>query len=95
MVSTWTATLQSQALSRLAQGLAAAGVEPELAARYAGLAAATRAAVGELLIADGVMSGYGVFDSDPTAPELLVHPRDRRTGLTYGVLPWIHAIAGD
>ena len=36
-----------------------------------------------------------MFDADLTAPELLVHPRDRRTGLTYGVLPWIHAIAGD
>ncbi len=48
-----------------------------------------------MLLADGVLSGYGVFDDDPTAPELLVHPRDRRTGLTYGVLPWIQAIAGD
>jgi len=95
MVSTWTATLQSQALGRLSQGLAAAGAEPELGARCAKLAAATRASVGDLLIADGVLSGYGVFDADLTAPELLVHPRDHRTGLTYGVLPWIHAITGD
>ena len=95
MVSTWTATLQSQALGRLAQGLAAACAEPALAARCARLAAATRASVGELLIADGVLSGYAVFDSDHTAPELLVHPRDRRTGLTYGVLPWIQAITSD
>ncbi len=33
MVSTWTATLQCQALSRLAEGLATARAEPELAAR--------------------------------------------------------------
>ncbi|HEX5335971.1 MAG TPA: hypothetical protein VFW55_08825 [Propionicimonas sp.] len=95
MVSTWTATLQCQALGRLAAGLSAAGAEPELAARSAALAAATRASLSELLMADGVLSGYGVFDNDPNAPELLVHPRDRRTGLTYGVLPWIHAITGD
>ena len=95
MVSTWTATLQCQALSRLAQGLTAIGAEPELAARCADLAAATRASLGELLLADGVLSGYAVFDGDPASPELLVHPRDRRTGLTYGVLPWIHAISGD
>lgn len=95
MVSTWTATLQSQALSRLAQGLAAARAEPELGARCAELAAATRASLGELLLADGVLSGYAVFDQDPTTPELLVHPRDHRTGLTYGVLGWVHAIAGD
>jgi cellobiose phosphorylase len=95
MVSTWTATLQSQALSRLAQGLAAARAKPDLAAHCADLAAATRASLGELLLADGVLSGYAVFDQDPTTPELLVHPRDHRTGLTYGVLPWIHAIAGD
>jgi CRISPR-associated protein Csx3 len=95
MVSTWTATLQCQALSRLAEGLRTAGAEPELATRCADLAAATRASVGELLLADGVLSGYAVFDGDPAAPELLVHPRDSRTGLTYGVLPWIQAIAGD
>lgn len=27
--------------------------------------------------------------------ELLVHPSDERTGLHYGVLPWIHAIGAD
>lgn len=95
MVSTWTATLQSQALSRLAQGLTTARAEPELAARCSELAAATRASVGELLLADGVLSGYAVFDQDAKTPELLVHPRDHRTGLTYGILPWVHAIAGD
>ena len=95
MVSTWTATLQSQALDRLAQGLAAARAEPELAARCAALAAATRTSVDELLLADGVLSGYAVFSQDSATPELLVHPQDTRTGLRYGVLPWIHAIAGD
>ncbi|MHB1008154.1 MAG: hypothetical protein ACYC1E_02715 [Propionibacteriaceae bacterium] len=95
MASTWTATLQSNALGQLAEGLRAASAEPELADRCAALAASTKEALTTTLLADGVLSGYAVFDGDPANPELLVHPRDRRTGLTYGVLPWIHAIAGD
>ena len=95
MVSTWTASLQAQALAKLAAGLRAVDSEHEMADRCAALAEATQAALTDLLLADGVLSGYAVFAEDADQPELLVHPQDTRTGLTYGLLPWVQAILGD
>ncbi|MCW3158700.1 hypothetical protein OIE40_11910 [Micropruina sp. KQZ13P-5] len=95
MASAWTATLQVQALRALSAGLAATGAEPALARRASELADATEAALRKELLVDGVLAGYGVFDTDGVRDEVLVHPRDDRTGLTYGVLPWIHAISAE
>ena len=45
------------------------------------------------LLVDDLLAGYGVYRTRRRPAELLVHPRDARTGLHYGVLPWIHAIS--
>jgi CRISPR-associated protein Csx3 len=100
MASTWTAVLMTQALPALAAGLAAAAPANErallLAARSRAHADAVAAAIRDHLLADGLLAGYGVFDDASGTPtSLLVHPRDKTTGLTFGVLPWIHAITGD
>lgn len=95
MASTWTAVLQVQALRTLALGLQTAGVEPRLRQRAAELADKTENALTETLLVDGLLAGYGVFDGDGNREEVLVHPRDRRTGLHYGALPWIHAISAE
>ena len=59
-----------------------------------GRGGAAQSALTEVLLVDGVLSGYAVYgEGDDIEP--LVHPRDRRTGLTHGVLPWIHAITAD
>ena len=92
MASTWTATLQTHALRQLAAGLSAVGAASDLADTCRGIADATVAAMLDDLYDDELLSGYGVFG--PDGLELLVHPEDSRTGLTYGVLPWIHAISG-
>jgi len=92
MASAWTAVLQAQALRTLADALPA---DDELGGRARDLAARTGDDLHRLLLADGVLAGYGVFGDDGELAELLVHPRDARTGLTYGVLPWIHAISAD
>lgn len=94
MASTWTSTLKIHALSHLAAGLRAVGLENDLVSICENEAAATRDAMRRVLMADGILSGYGIFQPGADV-ELLVHPRDTRTGLTYGVLPWIHAISGD
>jgi 1,2-beta-oligoglucan phosphorylase len=100
MVSTWTAVLLTQALSALASSLTAAAPANARAVRLAVRcrvhADAVRAAIRDHLLADGLLAGYGVFDDASGRPTaLLVHPRDTMTGLTFGVLPWIHAITGD
>lgn len=98
MASTWTAVLFVQALNTLAAGLEA-GTGDEalaLAGRCRTHAAGVASAVRAQLLADGLLAGFAVFDDDSGTPSrLLVHPRDTVTGLTYGVLAWIHAISAE
>ncbi|WP_395665289.1 cellobiose phosphorylase [Methylocella sp.] len=93
MTSAWTVALLFQQLERYAAALDAAGRSAE-AARPRALAAGVRDDFRALLIRDGVVAGYGLFDADEAAaPELLLHPSDRRTGLSYSLLAIERAIA--
>ncbi|GAA1977958.1 hypothetical protein GCM10009817_18000 [Terrabacter lapilli] len=97
LVSTWTAVLQTQSLRTLAEGLDAVGTPgdtAELLADADELAERTHDALLEQLEADPVMPGYLLHHEDGSF-EPLVHPSDERTGLHYGVLPWIHAIGAE
>jgi cellobiose phosphorylase len=47
-----------------------------------------------LLLVDGVLAGYAVFDATACVRYLL-HPRDNTTGVRYSVLAMIHAILED
>lgn len=94
MVSTWTAVLQIQGLRTLGAGLRTVAAEPELAARAARLAERTAAALSQLGAEHPVLPGYLIVE-DGVIRETLVRPGDVRTGLDYGILPWIHAIAED
>ena len=100
LVSTWTAVLQTQSLRTLGEGLraagaaAAAGAPTALAADADELAQRTHEALLDQLAADPVLPGY-LLRHDDGRLEPLVHPTDERTGLHYGVLPWIHAIGAD
>ena len=101
--STWTATLQVHALSTLAGSLRtlSSGLHGqdsvdalEFADQAELIAEQTTEAIRTLLMADGVLAGYGLFAGDGSI-EHLVHPSDQRTGLSYGLLQIIHAISGD
>ncbi|GAB2774995.1 1,2-beta-oligoglucan phosphorylase [Terrabacter koreensis] len=97
LVSTWTAVLQTQALRTLAEGLHAVGAtggSVALAADADELAERTHDALLDQLASDPVLPGY-LLHHDDGRLEPLVHPTDERTGLRYGVLPWIHAIGAD
>jgi cellobiose phosphorylase len=101
LCSTWTVTLEVHALRTLAGALRALGrhdsaVEETgaLAAAAEEIAAAAAVAMGDLLMRDGLLAGYGLFREDGSV-EHLVHPSDRRTGLRYGLLQAIQAISGD
>lgn len=100
LVSSWTATLEIQALRALAEGLrgvasADAGSvgESALADRVAGIASDTETALRERLIVDGELCGYAVVSEAGVEP--LVHPADTRTGLHHGSLQMIHALADE
>ena len=100
LVSTWTVVLQAQALLALEAALLDHGHESDpqvvaLAGRCRGIADAGVRDLRAHLAPDGVLAGYGVFDDDGRLTAHLVHPRDTRTGLTYSVLPMIHAVTRD
>lgn len=100
LVSTWTVVLQAQALLALEAALLDRGHETDpqvlaLADRCRTIADAGVRDLRTHLAPDGVLAGYGVFDDDGRLQGHLVHPRDTRTGLTYSVLPMIHAVTGD
>jgi cellobiose phosphorylase len=86
MVSSWTVTLLHQQLGRYAEVLSRAG-QGDAAAGLLDLAAAVRDDFQRHLIRDGVVAGYALFEHEGAEPELLLHPSDTRTGLSYSLLP--------
>lgn len=93
MVSSWTVTLLYEQVGRYAQILERTGASDEAAA-LASLADAIRVDVNRHLIRDGVIAGYGLFDPGHDQVELMLHPDDRRTGLSYSLIPMTQAILG-
>ena len=93
MCSAWTVTLHFQALTTLARALRSLGraAQAEPLERQA---EAVRGDFQRLLIPDGVLTGYAVFDGGANVRYLL-HPRDAATGVRYSSLAMIHAILED
>ena len=91
MVSSWTVALLFQQLNRYAEVLRRAGRSAE-AEPLRELAAAMRAEFNRHLMRDGTVAGYALFDPDGKEPELLLHPSDTRTGLSYSLLPMTRSI---
>ena len=92
MVSSWTVALLYQQLCRYAEVLRRSGRADGASPRA--LASAMREDFNRFLIRGGTVAGYGVFDPRGGSPELLLHPEDRSTGVSYSLLPMIQAILG-
>jgi len=93
MCSAWTVTLHYQMLGTLAHALRSIGrasdAEPlETRAR------AVHRDFQRLLLVDGVLAGYTIFEQGGRARYLL-HPDDKTTGIRYSSLAMIHAIIED
>lgn len=93
IASSWTVALLYEQLCRYAEILRRAG-HSERAAEQMSLAAAIREDFNRFLIRDGTVAGYGVFCPEGDLPELLLHPSDHRTGLSYSLIPMTQAISG-
>ncbi|MEJ2228799.1 MAG: cellobiose phosphorylase, partial [Alphaproteobacteria bacterium] len=95
MVSSWTVALLHHQLKRYSDVLRRAG-QGDAASEIDVFAASIRADFCTLLMADGVVAGYGLFDGDQKQPqpELLIHPRDARTGIHYSLIAMSSAITG-
>jgi len=91
LCSAWTVTLHYQTLTTLSRALRRLGRD-EHAARFETQAAEVLADFQRLLVVDGVLTGFAYFHPHGRT-DLLIHPRDRDTGLSYSLLPMIHAIS--
>lgn len=90
LCSAWTVTLHYQTLTTLAQALRRLG-RSERAADFDTMAENVLADFQRLLLVDGLLAGFAYFRNDGSV-DYLLHPRDRTTGLSYSLLPMIHAI---
>ena len=93
LCSAWTVTLHYQMLTTLAQALGSIG-QAEQAGVLERWADAVLADFHRYLLVDGVVTGYAYFGEEGRV-DYLLHPRDRKTGLSYSLLPMIHAIIND
>jgi cellobiose phosphorylase len=92
MVSAWTVALLFEQLRRYAAILRRGGRSDASAAER--LAGAMREDFNRFLVRDGTVAGYGEFTPAGGPPGLLLHPSDRRTGVSYSLLPMVQAILG-
>jgi cellobiose phosphorylase len=93
LCSSWTVTLNYQTFITLADAFRKIGHVPR-AVELETEAAAVLEAFQHNLIVDEVIAGLVYFHPDGNA-EPLLHPRDRSTGLSYSLLPMIHAVIND
>jgi len=93
LCSSWTVTLNYQTFRELAQAFERIGDE-ERVKEFESMASTILGEFHRILLPDGVLAGLAYFHEDG-ATEYLLHPRDKRTGLSYSLLPMIHAIIND
>jgi cellobiose phosphorylase len=93
LCSSWTVTLNYQTLVALADALQHLG-QTERAAKLRAEAAIILEEFQRILIVDEVVAGLAYFHEGGQT-DYLLHPRDTSTGLSYSLLPMIHAIIND
>jgi cellobiose phosphorylase len=90
LCSAWTVTLNCQTLTALAAALRRIG-RPDSAGGLDEQAQAITASFQRTLIVDATITGFAYFREGGRI-DYLLHPRDRETGLSYSLLPMIHAV---
>ena len=93
LCSSWTVTLNYQTFITLADAFKSAGLI-DRAKDLDTKAAKILAEFQQILIVDDVIAGL-VYFHESGSTDHLIHPRDRTTGLSYSLLPMIHAIIND
>lgn len=90
LCSAWTVTLHYQTLTALSTALRRFGVS-DRASGFEAMASQVQKEFQQRLIIDGVIAGLAYFHDNGDI-DYLLHPRDRITGVSYSLLPMIHAI---
>jgi cellobiose phosphorylase len=90
LCSSWTVTLHYQTLTALSAALRRLG-HSDRASRFEAMAAEVLKQFQARLIVDGIIAGFAYFHENGRI-DYLLHPRDQSTGVSYSLLPMIHAI---
>ncbi|QIF04319.1 hypothetical protein [Roseimicrobium sp. ORNL1] len=93
LCSAWTVTLNYQTLVALALAFRSLR-QVEQAGEFEAMAAVVLDEFQRVLVVDGVVAGLAYFHEDGRT-DFLLHPGDEATGLSYSLLPMIHAIIND
>lgn len=93
LCSSWTVTLHYQTLVALTAAMDRLG-EVSLSGALAAETEGIRLDFQNFLIKDGILAGFASFRADGGI-DYLLHPHDRTTGLSYRLLPMIHAVIND
>ncbi len=93
LCSSWTVTLNYQTFIALAAAFRHIGIA-DRAAQLDAKATTILDGFQRVLIADNVLAGL-VYFHEGGKTDALLHPRDGATGLSYSLLPMIHAIIND
>jgi cellobiose phosphorylase len=93
LCSSWTVTLNYQTFVALAAAFRHIGIK-DRAAELETMAAGILEEFQRLLVVDDVVAGLAYFHQDGKT-DYLLHPRDGNTGLSYSLLPMVHAIIND
>ncbi len=93
MVSSWTVALLYEQIVRYAAIMEGTGRIGE-ARRLKATAAAMHDDFNRLLIRDGIVAGYAIFDPAHDGVELLLHPEDQRTGLHFSLISMTQPMLG-
>ena len=93
LCSSWTVTLNYQTFIALAAAFKQLGIT-DRAAELEAMAARILEEFQRVLVVDDVVTGLAYFHEGGKTDHLL-HPRDGTTGLSYSLLPMIHAIIND
>ncbi|WP_434734435.1 cellobiose phosphorylase (plasmid) [Rhizobium sp. YTUHZ044] len=93
MVSSWTVALLYEQFVRYSAILRRRGQSGKAKALRQ-IATAMRRDFNRHLVRDGVVAGYGIFDPAHDGVELLLHPSDKRTGLSFSLISMTQAMLG-
>jgi len=93
LCSAWTVTLHYQTLRAMAMAFDSLGMK-ERARVLFDWAEKVKDDFRRLLLVEGVVAGFAHFKTEGRM-EYLLHPRDKTTGVSFRLLPMIHAIIND
>ena len=93
LCSSWTVTLNYQTYTALAIAFRVLG-DHERSEQFQNRAVKILEEFQRLLIVDGIVAGLAFFHENGDT-EYLLHPSDATTGLSYSLLPMIHAVIND